>query len=76
MKYWTCFDSYEFHIKKNICEDIFTFDIETTSLIRYEGKFYSALFYDTLDDPEKEKCESFSYMYIWQFGINENVYFR
>lgn len=74
MKYWTCFDSYQFHIK-NICEDIFTFDIETTSLIRYEGKFYPAIFYDSLTDEEKEKCESFSYMYIWQFGINEEIYF-
>lgn len=77
MKYWTTFKEYNFTIDKKteICEDIFTFDIETTSLIKYNDKFYPAVFYDKLTDDEKELTESFGFMYIWQFGINENIYY-
>lgn len=75
MKYWTCFENYEFNNIKNVCDDIFTFDIETTSCILFNGQFYPAVYYDKLTEEEKESCKSFGFMYIWQFGINENVYF-
>lgn len=75
MKYWTCFETYDFNNIKNVCDDVFTFDIETTSCILFNGKFYPAVYYDKLTEEEKESCKAFGFMYIWQFGINENVYY-
>lgn len=76
MKYYTEFRDYNFIKTKKVCETIFTFDIETTSVIKLDGVIYEALKYDTLTDEEKERTISLSSMYVWQFGIDDNVYYR
>ncbi len=56
-------------------DNIYTFDIETSSFLKYKGVIYQALFYDELDEKEQEKCDFYATMYIWQFSINEVVYY-
>ena len=61
--------------KKKFDNNIYTFDIETTSYIVLDDIVYSAIKYNELDDKEKERCSKCSLMYIWQFGINDIVYY-
>ena len=55
--------------------NIYTFDIETTSYIILNNKVYNNLVYDTLDDKDQKLCLKQSCMYIWMFGINDIVYY-
>lgn len=80
MKYWTDFNFIEKKTigkKKNSLYDnnIFTFDIETSSLFMLNNKIYSTSEYLKLDKKEQEEAEFFAIMYIWQFSINETVYY-
>lgn len=61
------------HIKYD--DNIYTFDIETTSFLKYKGEIYQNLFYDTLTLDQQKTCDFYSCMYIWQFSINEDVYY-
>ena len=61
--------------KKKFDNNIYTFDIETTSYIVLDDVVYPAIKYNEIDDKEKERCSKCSLMYIWQFGINDTVYF-
>lgn len=61
--------------KKKYDNTIYTFDIETTSFIIYNNKIYDTTFYDTLSNKEQKKCTKHTTMYVWQLGINEQVYF-
>ena len=61
--------------KKKFDNTIYTFDIETTSFINYNGEIHQALYYDTLSKEEQKKVEFRSCMYVWQLGINEEVYY-
>ena len=61
--------------KKRFDNNIYTFDIETTSYIVLDDIVYPAIKYNELDDKEKERCSKCSLMYIWQFGINDVVYY-
>lgn len=56
-------------------DNIYTFDIETTSFLKYNGVIHQALYYDELDEKEQKNCEFYGTMYIWQFSINESVYY-
>lgn len=56
-------------------ETIYTFDIETTSYIILDGKQYEPIKYLDFDKKTQEKCQFQAFMYIWQFGINETVYY-
>ena len=69
-------------IKKIICgkkekfdNNIFSFDIETTSILMLNGKVLTNNEYEKLNDKEKEKVDKKSLMYIWMFSVNEVVYF-
>lgn len=69
-------------IKKIICgkkekfdNNIFSFDIETTSILMLNGKFLTNNEYEKLKDKEKENVDKKSLMYIWMFSVNEVVYF-
>ena len=78
MIYYAEYIPKEFNIigkRKKICNDIFTLDIETTSCYNYNGIFYPAIKYKDLSEVEKEKCKFFSFMYIWQISINDEVIF-
>ena len=60
---------------KKVDNNIYTFDIETTTYIRLNGKQYDSLSYEDFSDKQKEECEFYSIMYIWMFGINDIVYY-
>ena len=55
--------------------NIYSFDIETTSYIIHNNKVYNNLFYETLSEKEQHDCLKQSCMYIWMFSINDIVYY-
>lgn len=79
MKYWTEYRGHEQKLegKKNkIDNNIYTFDIETTSYIILNDKIYSSYDYLTLDKKKsQQECIKGAFMYIWQLSINEVVYY-
>ena len=78
MKYWTEYNGHEVDIlgkQKKIDNTIYTFDIETTSYLILDGKIISARDYQKLTSEEQEDCEKQACMYVWQFSINQDVYY-
>ena len=78
MLYYKEFKPYNINIvgkRKKYDNNIYTFDIETTSYILYKGEVKDTSFYDTLNEKEREFVEPRSTMYIWQFSINDTVYY-
>ena len=78
MKLWKEFKNYNFNIKgksKKLCLDIFTFDIETTSLLKINSSYLSASEYQNLSKESQEQAEFLAFPYIWQFGINDQIYY-
>lgn len=61
--------------RKKFDNNIYTFDIETSSYIIFNNKQYNASYYEKLNEDEKKLCEFKSCMYIWMFGINDTVYY-
>ena len=59
---------------KKVDNNIYSFDIETTSYLKLDGKIYNASYYENLTKKEKERLEYYSIMYIWMFSINDIVY--
>ena len=60
---------------KKVDNNIYSFDIETTSYIKLGDKIYNASSYENFTDKEKNICEFYSIMYIWMFSINDVVYY-
>jgi len=60
---------------KKVDNNIYSFDIETTSYIKLNGKIYNASCYEDFTQKQKEICEFYSIMYIWMFSINDTVYY-
>lgn len=78
MIYWNKFKYYEPKIegkRKFYDNNIYTFDIETSSYLVLNGKQISVFEYESLSDKEKNIVEKKSTMYVWQFGINDTVYY-
>lgn len=78
MKYWTEYKGHEVDIlgkKKKIDNTIYTFDIETTSYLILGDKVLSSREYHNLTESEQEACEKQACLYVWQFSINEDVYY-
>lgn len=78
MLYWTEYKNHESKIvgkRKKVDNNIYTFDIETTSYLILNGNVINAYEYQKLTDKEKEIAEKRSCMYIWQFSINDVVYY-
>lgn len=78
MLYWDLYKGHKSDIKgkrKFYDNNIYTFDIETSSYIILDDKIYPAIYYDKLSDIEKKRCFKRSHMYIWMFGINDIVYY-
>lgn len=79
MKYWTEFDeSFNFNLigkSKKICNDVFTFDIETTNILKLDGSYISASKYQDLSKESQERCEFLAFPYIWQLSVNDRVYY-
>ena len=78
MEYWTKYNGHSFNVlgkRKKYDDTIYTFDIETSSFIILDGVQFPAIKYKDLSESEQERCEFHSCMYIWQLGINDNVYY-
>ena len=78
MLYWNKYINHKSDIKgkrKYYDNNIYTFDIETSSYYILDGKIYNASTYDKLSDKEKNRTIKRSHMYIWMFGINDIVYY-
>ena len=78
MKYYKLYNGHEPLIigkKKKIDNNVYTFDIETTSYLILNGKVYDSNSYETFSEKEQHECEKHSLMYIWMFGINDSVYY-
>lgn len=78
MKYWTEYKGHDVEIlgrKKKVDNTIYTFDIETTSYLVLGNRVISARDYQTLSDEEQEDCKKQACMYVWQFSINDQVYY-
>lgn len=61
--------------RKKYDNNIYTFDIETSSYIILNGKQIPAIDYDKLNKKEQEESIFMSNMYIWMFGINNKIYY-
>ena len=78
MLYWNLYKGHKSDIKgkrKFYDNNIYTFDIETSSYIILDNKIYQGIYYDKLSDVEKKRCLKRSHMYIWMFSINDIVYY-
>ena len=78
MLYWNKYVSHEaieMGKRKKFDNNIYSFDIETTSFLVLNGKVLPALEYDKLSKEEQKNCEKHSCMYIWMFSINDQVYY-
>lgn len=60
---------------KNTDDNIYTFDIESTSYYILNGKIHNMSTYLDLTQAERDECIFGSCMYIWQFSINGIVYY-
>lgn len=60
---------------KKVDNNIYSFDIETTSYLKLNGKIYNASYYENFNKKEREQVEYYSIMYIWMFSINDTVYY-
>lgn len=69
------YDIKEVGKRKKYDNNIYTFDIESTSFIVLDGKIYNNYEYENLGDKEQKRCEKRACMYVWQFGINDTVYY-
>ena len=75
MLYWTCYHGHQGDIKgkKNKFDNtIYTFDIETSSYLKLGDNQIN------MQDYKSELSDEYEYhtcMYIWQFGINDEVYY-
>ena len=78
MLYYNKFTAYDLKPVGKRCvydNNIYSFDIETTSYIIHNGKVYNNLFYESLSEKEQHDCIKQSCMYIWMFSINDIVYY-
>ena len=80
MLYWTKYDGISptpniMGKRKFYDNNIYSFDIETSSYYILDGLIYPAIMYDKLDEKDKKRCIKRSNMYIWMFSINNLVYY-
>lgn len=61
--------------KNPIDNNIYSFDIETTSYIKLKSKQYQTIEYENFSQKDKDNTEVYSIMYIWMFGVNDVVYY-
>ncbi|MBQ9011137.1 MAG: hypothetical protein IJ093_00615 [Bacilli bacterium] len=75
MQYWTEYHGHEPDIRKNIDNTIYTFDIETTSYLILDNKLVNAFDYLKLSEDERDRANAQACMYVWQFSVNDQVYY-
>lgn len=70
MEYWKKYSGHKVNLegkRYKYDNNIYTFDIETTSYLILDGKQVSAIDYLKLSKKEQEACFFQSEMYIWMF---------
>ena len=78
MIYWNKYNGHSPIIcgkKSKFDNTIYTFDIETTSYYILDNKVYAGITYDKLDKKEQDRAIKCACMYMWQFSINDIVYY-
>lgn len=78
MLHWTKYKGHSQNVegkRRKIDNNVYTFDIETTSYVVLDGKQYNATSYLKFDKKTRERCEFKTTMYIWMFSINDIVYY-
>ena len=78
MLYYKDYKKHDFIILGKKCKydnNIYTFDIETTSYLILNGEIIPAVEYESLNEKERAKAIKQSCMYIWMFSINDQVYY-
>lgn len=76
MLYWSEYKGHEVKLIRNKYDStIYTFDIESTSYLILNDKIIPSDEYLSLSDEEREEAEPCANMYIWQFSVNETVYY-
>lgn len=78
MIYWTEYQGHEpvsMGKRKKYDNNIYTFDIETTSYIILDGKQHNTIDYLEFSEKEKERALYQGTMYVWMFGINDTIYY-
>ena len=61
--------------KKKYDNNIYSFDIETTSYFILDGIQHDPIDYDKLDEKTRKNIIPQSTMYIWMFSVNDVVYY-
>lgn len=76
MLYWTEYTGHEVELIRNKVDNtIYTFDIESTSYLILGDQIMPASEYLNLSDEDKKESVPNACMYIWQFSINDTVYY-
>ena len=78
MKYWNEYKGHKSEIlgkRKKFDNTIYSFDIETSSYLIVDEEIIPAIEYETLTEEQRNKATKCSCMYIWQFSINDTVYY-
>lgn len=75
MLLWSEYRGHEVDIQGKIDNTIYTFDIESTSYLILDGNIIPAEDYLSLSEEDREAALPCGCMYIWQFSINETVYY-
>lgn len=78
MLYWDKYNGHDADIcgkRKKFDNNVYAFDIETTSYLILDGKQVSASDYLSLTSKEQKRAIKCATMYIWQFSINDVVYY-
>lgn len=76
MIHWSEYHGHEIDVvSKKVDNTIYTFDIESTSYLILNGEIISASEYLNLNEEDRENALPCACMYIWQFSINETVYY-
>ena len=75
MIYWSEYRGHDVDIQGKIDNTIYTFDIESTSYLILDNKVIPAEDYLSLSEEDREAALPCGCMYIWQFSINDTVYY-
>lgn len=78
MIYWNNYIQHDYQVvgkRKLFDNNIYTLDIESTSYFIYENQIYPSIDYKKLTKKQQKDCKFGGFMYIWQFSINDTVYY-
>lgn len=75
MLYWDQYHGHNCETIGKLDNTIYTFDIESTSYLILDNKIIPAVEYLNLSKEEQEQSIKQACMYVWQFSVNDQVYY-